>query len=151
MSRPSCCRRVTGHPAASVFTPTGAGPCEAAPVIVALDEFEAIRLADHEGLRQDEAAGEMQISRPTFGRILESAHRKVAAAFVQGRTIRIEGGAVCTLEGCGPRNCPRWNHGGHTSGVRCAASCGRGLAGARTKPGRVPGTPDRQERKENEP
>jgi predicted DNA-binding protein (UPF0251 family) len=57
-----------------------------------LDEFEAIRLADLEGLYQEQAAGRMQVSRPTFGRIIESAHRKVAEALVQGRALVIRGG-----------------------------------------------------------
>jgi hypothetical protein len=78
--------------------------------VVTLDEFEAIRLADREGLKQEEAAEKMQISRPTFGRVLEAARRKVADALVEGLPLRIGGGAVCTAEGCGPRDCPRWRH-----------------------------------------
>lgn len=62
--------------------------------MLTLDEAEAIRLADFEGLYQEEAAQRMGISRPTFGRILESAHRKIAEALISGKLLRIEGGPV---------------------------------------------------------
>jgi len=62
--------------------------------VLTLDELEAIRLADLEGLAQEEAARRMNVSRPTFGRIVEQARKKVAAALVQGRGIGIEGGVV---------------------------------------------------------
>jgi predicted DNA-binding protein (UPF0251 family) len=61
-------------------------------IILTVDEFEAIRLADLEGLYQEQAAEKMNISRPTFGRIIESAHKKVAEALVRGRALKIEGG-----------------------------------------------------------
>lgn len=59
-----------------------------------VDEFEAIRLADLEGLYQDKAAEEMNVSRQTFGRIIESARRKVAQALVEAKALIIEGGDV---------------------------------------------------------
>ena len=61
-----------------------------------LDEFEAIRLADLEGLYQEAAAERMGISRATFGRILDSAHRKVAEVLAGGRCLRLAnaGGAM---------------------------------------------------------
>lgn len=61
-------------------------------VILSIDEFEAIRLADLEGLYQGEAAARMKISRQTFGRIIESAHRKLAEVLVKGKALKIEGG-----------------------------------------------------------
>lgn len=63
-------------------------------VVMTLDEFEALRLADLVGLYQEQAAEEMGVSRPTFSRIVESAHRKVADALVHGKALRIEGGPV---------------------------------------------------------
>ena len=57
-----------------------------------LDEFEAVRLACLEGLKQVDAAKKMKISRPTFSRIETSAHRKIADALVNIKAIRIEGG-----------------------------------------------------------
>jgi predicted DNA-binding protein (UPF0251 family) len=65
-----------------------------AEVLLSLDEYEAIRLADGEGLYQEQAALMMNISRQTFGRIIESAHRKVADVLVNGKALKIEGGDV---------------------------------------------------------
>jgi len=59
-----------------------------------LDEFEAIRLADLDGLYQEQAAAQMNVSRATFSRIIEAAHRKLADVLVHGKALRIEGGVV---------------------------------------------------------
>jgi uncharacterized protein len=63
-------------------------------IIVTLDELEALRLADLNGLYQEQAAWRMKISRPTFSRIVEEARRKVADALINGKALRLEGGAV---------------------------------------------------------
>jgi predicted DNA-binding protein (UPF0251 family) len=65
-------------------------------VAVTIDEFEALRLADLEGLTHAKAARLMKVSRPTFTRILSSAHQKVADGLVNIKAIRIEGGC-CTI------------------------------------------------------
>lgn len=96
--RPSSCRLVSGTPGAVFFKPAGVPTRELTEVVMTLDEFEAIRLADREGLYQEEAAGRMGISRTTFGRILESAHRKVAEVLAGGRCLRLEGGHVHPAE-----------------------------------------------------
>jgi predicted DNA-binding protein (UPF0251 family) len=62
--------------------------------VLTIDELEAIRLADLEGLAHEAAARRMNVSRPTFGRIVEGARRKVAEALVHGRGIGFEGGVV---------------------------------------------------------
>ena len=62
--------------------------------VLTIDELEAIRLADLEGLAHEAAARRMNVSRPTFGRIVEGARRKVAEALVNGRGIGFEGGVV---------------------------------------------------------
>jgi hypothetical protein len=59
---------------------------------VTVEEVEAMRLKDLEGLQQEECAERMRISRPTFHRILGSARQKIADAFVNGKAIRVEGG-----------------------------------------------------------
>jgi len=59
---------------------------------LSVDEFEAIRLKDLEGLEQTAAASSMHISQPTFHRVIEAARKKVADALVNGKAIRIEGG-----------------------------------------------------------
>jgi uncharacterized protein len=94
MPRRPCCRSVAGRPAAAVFRPAGVRACEVREIVLTLDEFEAIRLADLEGLYQEQAAEAMRVSRSTFSRIVESARRKVADALVHGCVLRIEGGPV---------------------------------------------------------
>lgn len=63
-------------------------------VVLHVDEYEALRLADLEGLYQEEAALRIGVSRQTFGRLIESARRKTADAVVNGKALRIEGGPV---------------------------------------------------------
>ncbi len=63
-----------------------------------LEEYEAIRLLDYLLLNQEQAAERMQVSRPTLTRIYEEARQKVAAAFVEGRDIVINGGVVSFQE-----------------------------------------------------
>ena len=58
-------------------------------IYLTCDEYEAIRLADLEGLSQEEAGREMDVSRQTFGRIIESARRKIADALINGKMIVI--------------------------------------------------------------
>ena len=94
MPRPSHCRWIAGEPAAVLFKPAGIPTRDLAEVAMTLDEFEAIRLADGEGLYQEEAARRMGVSRTTFGRILDSAHRKVADVLAGGKCLRLEGGHV---------------------------------------------------------
>ncbi len=92
MPRRPNCRWVGQLPAANYFKPRGIPLREIEEVVLMVDEFEALRLADLEGLYQEKAAERMQVSRQTFGRIVESARRKVAEALVKGRALRIEGG-----------------------------------------------------------
>jgi len=63
-------------------------------VILQHDELEAIRLKDHLGISQEEAAKQMNVSQPTFHRLILSAHEKMADAVVNGKALRIEGGNV---------------------------------------------------------
>ena len=90
MPRPKCCRRIAGLPACKMFKPMGTPAASVDEVVLALDEYEAIRLADFEGLYQEKAAGRMGVSRQTFGRTIEAARRKVARALVQGLILRID-------------------------------------------------------------
>ncbi|MDX9724637.1 MAG: DUF134 domain-containing protein [Myxococcota bacterium] len=95
MVRPFSDRHVAGRPAIALFKPAGRALFELEYVVLSLDEFEALRLADLEGHYQTEAARQMKVSRATFSRIIEAAHQKVADALVHGKAIRIEGGPVC--------------------------------------------------------
>jgi hypothetical protein len=91
-----------------MFQPAGVPVQGLVEIVLALDEFEAIRLADLEGLYQEQAAERMRVSRPTFGRILAAAHRKVAEALAHGKTLKIEGGTIRMERPRSPRcECPR--------------------------------------------
>ncbi|MBN2402056.1 MAG: DUF134 domain-containing protein [Spirochaetes bacterium] len=94
MSRPKCCRKIGCAPDNKYFKPRGIPFAQINAIILTLDEFEAIRLADMEGLYQEKAAEKMNISRQTFGRIIESAHKKVADVLINGKALKIEGGEV---------------------------------------------------------
>ncbi|MBN1817426.1 MAG: DUF134 domain-containing protein [Sedimentisphaerales bacterium] len=92
MPRPKHCRRVGILPHYGYLKPHGIPMRLLEYVGLTMDEFEAVRLADGEGLYQADAAEQMNISRQTFGRILDVAHNKIADALVHGKAIRIEGG-----------------------------------------------------------
>jgi predicted Fe-Mo cluster-binding NifX family protein/predicted DNA-binding protein (UPF0251 family) len=95
---------------------------ELGEVVIPHDEVEAIRLKDLLGLPQDEAAQQMNISQPTFHRLLLSAHEKMADAVINGKALRIEGGNVTvdakTIPPCGWRQRCRhgWGKGMHQKG-----------------------------------
>jgi predicted DNA-binding protein (UPF0251 family) len=94
VGRPPCPRRVAGPPRCVYFKPAGIPLSRLEEVALSVDELEALRLADLEGLYQDAAAARMGVSRPTFARIVGLSRRKVAEALVQGRALRIGGGPV---------------------------------------------------------
>jgi len=94
MSRPQCCRRVGCKPACTYFKPRGIPLVELEEVVLKLDELESLRLADFEGMYQEDAAKRMNISRPTFTRIIESARKKVAEVLLKGKALKLEGGNV---------------------------------------------------------
>ena len=61
-------------------------------VILTVDEYEAIRLVDKEGISQEECGVYMNISRATVQRIYAAARRKIAQSLVEGLPLQIEGG-----------------------------------------------------------
>ena len=93
MVRPRLCRRVRFNPDVTYFKPRGIPLSELVEVILHVDEFEAVRLKDLEGLEQEECAKKMNISQPTFHRLILSARKKIADAIVNGKAIKIEGGS----------------------------------------------------------
>jgi len=74
------------------FTPIGREPGSVEENVLKLEELEAVRLKDLEGLEQEDCAGRMEVSRPTFQRILIAAREKIADSLINGKSIRIEGG-----------------------------------------------------------
>jgi len=74
------------------FKPAGRRIFEIDDVIITITEIEAIRLVDIEDMDQSKAAKKMNISQPTFNRLISSARKKIADALVNGKAMRIEGG-----------------------------------------------------------
>jgi len=87
-------RTVSHPPMFSVFKPAGVTGKKLEVVMLELDEYESIRLADYMGFEHEKAAQEMGISRSTFTRLVERARKKVASMLVVGSKIEIEGGSV---------------------------------------------------------
>ena len=92
MSRPFKCRRVAFMPGVTYFKPAGIPLRDLEEVCLSVEEAEAVRLKELEGLDQEQGAEKMNISRPTFQRVLASARKKMADALLNGKAIRIEGG-----------------------------------------------------------
>ena len=90
MARKPQCRRIGGYPDCWIFSPEESSA--EMPVILTLDEYESIRLIDHENLTQEQCAQCMGVARTTVTAIYDSARKKLAAALVEGRTLRIGGG-----------------------------------------------------------
>jgi len=93
MVRPRKCRKVGATPDVTYFKPRGVPMSRLEDVFIPVEGFEALRLADHNGMSHEAAAAEMEVSRQTFGRILSSARQSVAKALVQGWALKIQGGA----------------------------------------------------------
>ncbi len=98
-------RLVTREPHVSVYKPAGIPTRELEEILITIAEFEALRLADFEGLSQRDASTAMEISQPTFNRVLSSARHKVAGGLVQGYVLRIEGGQYRLADGTGILEC----------------------------------------------
>lgn len=94
MSRPKQCRKIVSPPLMAGFKPFGVPQSFVEKVVLQYDEYEAIRLLDYNGMLQEQAAEQMNVSRPTLTRIYENARKIIAKAFVEGKMIVIEGGNV---------------------------------------------------------
>jgi predicted DNA-binding protein (UPF0251 family) len=89
MPRPLKCRQIDFSPTVTYFKPRGVGLAFLEEISLALDEIEALRLADLEGLYQADAAARMGVSRQTFANIVARARRKVADALIHGKALKI--------------------------------------------------------------
>ena len=103
MARPRLDRTIAARPVAALFKPGGVRGLR--QIVMTMDEFEAIRLSDSERLRQGAAAARMRVSRPTYGRIVRSARRKLALALVHGHALRIAGADAATRCRACPGDC----------------------------------------------
>jgi uncharacterized protein len=90
MPRPKKPRLVSGYPTLTAFIPEGVP--KAGEVYLSIEELEAVRLSDFEGLDQEAAANLMEVSRQTYGRILARARHVISDALITGKALRIEGG-----------------------------------------------------------
>ncbi len=111
MARPRKWRRVCCLPEANRFGPLDSPIDHDNFTIMSVDEYEAIRLIDLEGLNQEECADRMQVARTTVQRIYSDARKKIAESLVNGKILRIEGGdyELCNGggAGCGNGRCHR--------------------------------------------
>ena len=98
MPRPRRFRRVRNLPRINYFKPQGIPLNELKETILSVSEYEAIRLKDFENLDQETSAKKMNISQPTFHRLVLSARKKISAAIVNGEAIKIEGGIYKIVE-----------------------------------------------------
>ena len=89
MVRPRKNCRIAVDPRVDYFKPRGIPMYQLESVALDVEEWESLRLADFQGLTHKEAGSTMGVSRPTFGRILGRARRKVAEALVHGKAIQI--------------------------------------------------------------
>lgn len=133
MARPVKWRKIENIPTVQYFVPSEKDIDEIPGNILKLEELEAVRLKDLEGLEQEECAAKMEVSRPTFQRILISAREKIADSLVNGKTIKIEGGNftrnICPVKCC---NCGKeWSESFEKlevikNGEYICTSCGSG-------------------------
>ena len=89
MTRPKKNRRLGFDPNVYYFKPRGVPLRDLEEVVLERDEVEALKLHDVDELDHVTSAKKMQISQPTFGRILDKAYKKIARAIVKGMAIRI--------------------------------------------------------------
>lgn len=94
MPRPKNNRIVHQPPIFTEFKPLGVKAYKLGEISLSLDEYEAFRLADYLALSHAEAADEMEISRPTFSRLIEQARKKIAEFIIDGKMLTIEGGNI---------------------------------------------------------
>ncbi len=123
MGRPHKERRVEQLPPVTYYKPAGIPLRSIEEITLTIEEMEAIRLADVEQLDQAAAAERMEVSRPTFHRIVSAAHQKIAAALWQGYALRVEGGTFRIAHRCqqGLRHFSC-----HACGHKWALPCGNG-------------------------
>ncbi len=107
MPRPKKWRRVQFVPESTYFIPFNKRKCELDEVVLKIEEVEAMRLKDIEGLNQEQCAEKMLVSRQTFQNIIDQGRKKLTEALVEGKAVRISGGNytvnVCSMrcEDCG--------------------------------------------------
>ena len=90
MVRPRKKRAIAFNPLVTYYKPRGVPLSQLEEVVLSHDEMEALRLKNMEGLDQTACADKMTISQSTFQRILNAAYKKISAALIEGKAIKIE-------------------------------------------------------------
>ena len=112
MARPQRCRKICAEPMFDRFIPEGQENID--NIILTVDEYEVIRLVDHESCTHEEYAKHMDIARSTVTEIYVSARKKIADSLINGKRLLIQGGHYrlcdgsslgCRSEHCGKRRC----------------------------------------------
>ncbi|MCR5784560.1 MAG: DUF134 domain-containing protein [Eubacterium sp.] len=104
MPRNAKCRNICSYPDYLSFVPEFRDDGELETIVLSLDEYEAFRLLDAEGLNQEECAKKMGVARTTVTAIYESARKKIAQAFVEGKRLLISGGNIKISDFIIPKN-----------------------------------------------
>ena len=107
MARPLKPKLVGEAPKTDYFKPRGIPMAQLEEVMLSIEELEALRLVDLEGMYQEDAAREMGVSRQTIQRMITEARAKVIEALFTGKALRIEGGSYIIKEGAGRYRCGR--------------------------------------------
>ncbi|MEG1584714.1 MAG: DUF134 domain-containing protein [Anaerovorax sp.] len=114
MPRPKKWRKVCSIPSNTKFVPFGTDFCLKDAVVMAVDEYETIRLIDHEDFTQESCAAYMKIARTTVQQIYNNARKKLSIALVDGKPLMISGGEYQLCDGkesyCGCGGCRRHRH-----------------------------------------
>lgn len=92
MPRPQKSRKISIPPKMVGFKPFGMPMNKVEPLRLKFEEYESIRLVNYNDLSQDEAAKQMNVSRPTFTRIYNKALKIIAKSFIEGKALEIQGG-----------------------------------------------------------
>ncbi len=142
MARPVKWRKIDNLPTVLRFAPADADSSGIAENVLKLEELEALRLKDLEGLEQEACALRMEVSRPTFQRILGAAREKVADSLINGKALQIEGGHftqnLCDVRcaSCGREWIEPFERMGHSQqGAVTCPGCGAVAAGCQPEAG----------------
>lgn len=92
MPRPRKQRVVNNRPEVNFFKPQGVPLRTLKQVVLTEEGLESVRLADSLNLSHEQAAEKMNISRPTFSRLVAESRKIIADALINGLAIKIEGG-----------------------------------------------------------
>jgi len=98
--KPRYCRGINGY---NLFKPAGIPLSHVELTELGLDELEAMRLCDLDGVQQEEAATEMRVSRATIQRLLETGRRKVTDALVHGKAVSLADAEHVLIRSIPPR------------------------------------------------